>query len=157
MSSAHKETFSPANLRVLGGLLLAAIILGEVVFNTQGGPDGMVDPMGSMEDIAIRLKPVVTLDDIRGSMASMSVVADTADKTPEQLYQGACFACHGTGAAGAPKLGDAAAWSARIGKGLDALVGSVIKGIGAMPPKGGSQYSDDQLRAVVEYLVEGSK
>ncbi len=157
MSSAHKETFSPANLRVLGGLLLAAIILGEVVFNSQGGPDGMVDPMGSMEDIALRLKPVVTLDDIRGGMASMSAVADTADKTPEQLYQGACFACHGTGAAGAPKLGDSAAWAARIGKGLDALIGSAISGIGAMPPRGGSQYSDDQLRAVVEYLVEGSK
>jgi len=157
VSSAHKETFSPANLRVLGGLLLAAIILGEVVFNSQGGPDGMVDPMGSMEDIALRLKPVVTLDDIRGSMASMSAVADTADKTPEQLYQGACFACHGTGAAGAPKLGDSAAWAARIGKGLDALIGSAISGIGAMPPRGGSQYSDDQLRAVVEYLVEGSK
>jgi cytochrome c5 len=40
---------------------------------------------------------------------------------------------------------------------MDALVASAIKGIGAMPPKGGSQYSDDQLRAAVEYLVEGSK
>ena len=168
MSSAHNETFSPANLKVLGGLLLFAIILGEVVFNNRGGSDAMVDPMGSMEDIAMRLKPVVTLDDIRAGkstasaavdtgMASTSAAADTASKTPEQLYQGACFACHGTGAAGAPKLGDAAAWSARIGKGMDVLVASAIKGIGAMPPKGGSQYSDDQLRAAVEYLVEGSK
>ena len=166
MSSAHNETFSPANLKVLGGLLLVAIILGEVVFNSRGGSDAMVDPMGSMEDIAMRLKPVVTLADIRSGkstasaaadtgMASSSAAADTASKTPEQLYQGACFACHGTGAAGAPKLGDAAAWSARIGKGMDVLVASAIKGIGAMPPKGGSQYSDDQLRAAVEYLVEG--
>jgi cytochrome c5 len=110
---------------------------------------------------------VVTLEDIRnGKPASMAAgggsgttvaAADNANKTPEQLYQGACFACHGTGAAGAPKLGDAAAWSARDAKGLDALVTSAVNGIGAMPPRGGSAYDEDQIRAVIEYILSNSK
>jgi cytochrome c5 len=86
-----------------------------------------------------------------------SAAADTSSKTPEQLYQGACLACHMTGAAGAPKLGDAAAWAERMAKGLDAMVSSAIGGIGAMPPRGGSQYDDDQIRQVVEYILENSK
>ena len=120
----------------------------------------------TMEDIAMRLKPVVTLDDIRNgksasgdgtSMAAASVVPDNADKTPDQLYQGACFACHGTGAAGAPKLGDAAAWTDRLAKGLDALVSSAVGGLGAMPPRGGSSLDDDQIHSVVEYMMANSK
>jgi len=166
VSSAFNETFSPQKLRVLGGLLLIALILGEVVFNSKGTPDVMVDPMDAIKDIAMRLKPVVTLDDIRNGTSSSATSTGATDmasasggvaKTPEQLYQGACFACHGTGAAGAPKLGDAAAWADRIGKGVDALLGSATSGIGAMPPKGGSQYNEEQMRAVVEYMVDGSK
>jgi cytochrome c5 len=120
----------------------------------------------TMDDIAMRLRPVVTLDDIRNpkstgasgaSMPATAAASDSASKTPEQLYQGACLACHTTGAAGAPKIGDAAAWSERGAKGLDALVTSAINGMGAMPPRGGSQYDDDQVREVVEYILENSK
>jgi cytochrome c5 len=110
-----------------------------------------------MEDIALRLKPVVSLADMRGNMKMASAAGASANKSPDQLYQGACLACHTTGAAGAPKIGDAGAWKTRLGKGLDVLVSSAIKGIGAMPPRGGSQYNDDQMRAVVEYILAESK
>lgn len=166
MSAAQPETFSPKNLVVLGGLLAIALFLGEIVV----GPShdgGMAASVGdTMEDIAMRLKPVVTLDDIRSgksasgdgaSMAAASAAPDTANQTPDQLYQGACFACHGTGAAGAPKLGDAAAWTERLAKGLDALVSSAIGGVGAMPPRGGSALDDDQIHSVVEYMMANSK
>ena len=166
MSAAQPETFSPKNLVVLGGLLAIALFLGEIVV----GPShdgGMAAKVGdTMEDIAMRLKPVVTLDDIRsgksasGDGASMAVASsapDNANKTPDQLYQGACFACHGTGAAGAPKLGDAAAWTDRLAKGLDALVSSAVGGVGAMPPRGGSALDDDQIHSVVEYMMANSK
>ena len=156
MSSAQAETFSPHNISVLGGLLLLAIILGEVVFNPR--VDGaMVEPVDTMEDVAMRLKPVVSLDDMRSSMKAASVAGDTANKSPDQLYQVACLACHSTGAAGAPKIGDAAIWNERSVRGLDALVNSAINGVGAMPPRGGSQYDDDQIRAVVEYILAESK
>jgi cytochrome c5 len=75
----------------------------------------------------------------------------------EALYKQACGACHGTGVAGAPKLGDKAAWAPRVQQGLPTLVQSVVKGKGAMPPKGGSSASEPELRAAVEYMVNAAK
>ena len=155
MSSAQNDTFSPHNMTVLGGLLILAIFLGEMVVG--GKDEAMVDTMASVDNIAMRLTPVVTLDDIRANMTMASAAADEANKTPDQLYQSACLACHSTGAAGAPKLGDAAAWAARAGKGVEALISSAINGIGAMPARGGSQYSDEQIGAAVEYILGKSQ
>ncbi len=157
MSEAQDETFSPQNITVLGGLLLIAIILGEVVIGQHGNDEMTAEPVDTMEDMAMRLQPVVSIDEMRSSMTVASAAGDTADKSPDQLYQAACLACHSTGAAGAPKIGDAAAWKARLAKGLDSLVTSAINGIGAMPPRGGSQYNDEQVRATVEYILAESK
>ena len=158
MSSAHDDTqndlFSPHMASVFIGLMLLAVILGEVVFSPHGGEEMVAEP--SMEEIAMRLKPVVTLDDMRDGMMVASA-GDTANQSPDQLYQGACLACHTTGAAGAPKIGVAGDWTARLAKGLDGLVTSAINGIGAMPPRGGSQFSDEQIRVVVEYILDQSK
>ena len=75
-----------------------------------------------------------------------------------QVYAKGCNACHATGVAGAPKYGDKAAWAARSKTGVDALVGSVIKGKGAMPPKGGQAgASDAEIRAAVEYLLAAAR
>jgi cytochrome c5 len=157
VSEAQDETFSPRNITVLGGLLLIAIILGEVVVGQQGDDEMAAESVNTMEDMAMRLQPVVSLDEMRSSMTVASAAGDSMDKSPDQLYQGACLACHSTGAAGAPKIGDAAAWTARLAKGLDALVTSAINGMGAMPPRGGSKYNDDQVRATVEYILSESK
>ena len=157
MSEAQDETFSPKNITVLGGLLLIAIILGEVVIGQHGNDEVVVEPVDTMEDMAMRLQPVVSLGEMRSSMTVASAAGGTADKSPDQLYQGACLACHSTGAAGAPKIGDAAAWKARLAKGLDSLVTSAINGIGAMPPRGGSQYNDEQVRATIEYILSESE
>lgn len=78
----------------------------------------------------------------------------------EATYKQACFSCHGTGAAGAPKIGDKAAWGPRIGKGMDALYTASLKGIPgtAMIAKGGqAALSDDAVKAAVDYMVEQSK
>lgn len=166
MSASQPETFSPKNTAVLGGLLLLAVFIGEVLIGPSHDGDMPMAMVETMDDIAMRLKPVVTLDDIRSGKPAMAAggdsgtavaAADPADMTPEQLYQGACFACHGTGAAGAPKLGDGAAWSARTGKGVDALSASVVNGMGAMPAGGGSAYDEAQIRCVVEYILANSQ
>jgi cytochrome c5 len=167
VSSTQSETFSPHNIAVLGGLLAIALFIGEVVIGPSSDTDMAAEVVNTLEEMAMRLKPVVTLDDIRNPAASQGGAAgdtmaalaggDAAEKTPEQLYQGACMACHAAGVAGAPKLGDAPAWNDRAAKGLDALVSSAVNGIGAMPPRGGSQLSDDQVRAVIEYMLENSK
>lgn len=75
----------------------------------------------------------------------------------EALYKQACQVCHAAGVANAPKFGDKAAWAPRIAQGLPTLVASVVKGKGAMPPKGGSQASDAEIRAAVEYMVNAAK
>ena len=59
-----------------------------------------------------------------------------ADDAAMTLYKTSCFACHSTGAAGAPKSHDVAAWQPRIAKGMPVLVESVKKGFNAMPPLG---------------------
>lgn len=70
------------------------------------------------------------------------------------VYEGTCVACHGTGAAGAPKAGDKAAWAPRLKTGMDALYSSALKGKNAMPPKGGNMsLADADVKAAVDYLT----
>ncbi len=85
--------------------------------------------------------------------AAATVVAGAG----ESLYKMACAACHVAGVAGAPKFGDKAAWAPRVGAGVDALTASVIKGKGAMPPKGGSAASDAEIKASVQYMLDAVK
>lgn len=75
-----------------------------------------------------------------------------------QVYALGCNACHATGVAGAPKLGDKTAWAPRLSHGIDGLTASVIKGKGAMPPRGAvTTATDADLRAAVEYMVAAAK
>lgn len=90
-------------------------------------------------------------------VAAAAPAAASRAAVGEALYKQACLACHASGVAGAPKLGDKAAWAPRIQSGLDVLTASVIKGKNAMPPKGGSSASDADIRAAVEYMVSASK
>lgn len=70
-------------------------------------------------------------------------------------YDKSCKVCHATGAAGAPKTGDAAAWAPRMEKGMDTLVASVTNGLNAMPPKGMCfDCSDADYQALIEYMAK---
>jgi cytochrome c5 len=82
--------------------------------------------------------------------------ADAGSAVPA-LYTQLCQTCHASGVAGAPKLGDKAAWAPRLAQGVDGLTASAIKGKGAMPPKGGSQASDADIKTVVTYMVNNAK
>lgn len=74
--------------------------------------------------------------------------------TGKQTYGASCFACHATGAAGAPKAGDRAAWSARIAQGDATLLQHALHGFNAMPPKGGcASCSDTDIRAAIAYMT----
>lgn len=89
--------------------------------------------------------------------AVASAAGETINPAGEKLYQSACLACHMAGVAGAPKLGDKAAWAALSEKGMDALMEVTINGKGAMPPRGATQADDETLRAAVEYMMAKSK
>jgi len=81
---------------------------------------------------------------------------------PKSDYSATCAACHNLGVAGAPKLGDKEAWKQRIAKGSETLYDHAINGfvgeLGAMPAKGGfTSLSDQQVKAIVEYMVSASQ
>jgi cytochrome c5 len=74
------------------------------------------------------------------------------------VYEKTCSVCHATGVANAPKFGDKAAWAPRVGVGKDALVATVIKGKGAMPPKAGaSDLKEDDIKAALDHMLAAIK
>ena len=98
----------------------------------------------------------------RAALLTFGITALTAVPAFAQdgkaVYDKTCVACHASGVANAPKLGDKAAWAPRIGTGAAALVSSVVNGKGAMPPKAGMpSLSEADIKAAVDYMVSASK
>lgn len=73
------------------------------------------------------------------------------------LYDSVCMACHATGVLGAPKFGNKADWAPRLKDSMDTVYNYALHGKGAMPPKGGSNAPDDQVKAAVDYMVGAAK
>jgi cytochrome c5 len=94
------------------------------------------------------------------SCGGAATAASSGPRSGEDVYNAACMACHTTGAGGAPKLGDVAAWADRIAKGNDVLYASGINGVPGtgMIAKGGCMNcSDEEINAAVDYMVAGSQ
>ena len=91
------------------------------------------------------------------AVAPAAVAPAAAATAAPALYTSLCSACHVAGVANAPKLGDKAAWAPRLAAGVDGLTASVIKGKGAMPPKGGSAASDAEIKEAVAYMLSTVK
>jgi len=163
---------------VVAAFVLPVVILlmvGKLAIGT--GSTDQDSPAFSDEAVAKRLKPVGELalasdspqpDMKPGAVAAppADVAVASADSAPtaagpekiQAIYTASCAACHATGAAGAPKLGDNAAWAPRIKAGNETLYNSALKGKNAMPPKGGNtSLSDADVKAVVDYMVSQSK
>lgn len=133
-------------------VVVAAFVLPVVIiilltnFVAFGGKSGAGSDGMSPEAISLRLQPV-------GAVSIRAAGDAAALKTGEQVFQAQCSACHATGAAGAPKVGDEAAWAPRIKTGFDALLGSALKGKNAMPPQGGGDLSDTEIGRGVAYMA----
>lgn len=81
-----------------------------------------------------------------------------ARRSGEVVYTASCAACHASGAAGAPKLGDKTAWSARLAQGRETLHKHAIQGFKAMPPKGACvACSDDEIKAAADFILSKAK
>lgn len=151
----------------IGVLAVAAIIIAMVAMvgcdsSEADSPESVASEEKKVLD---RIKPLgeVATTTEEAQLASPKAeesapVAAAGPMTPEKVYNTACMACHATGAADAPKVGDIAAWSPRIAKGNDVLFEHATKGFKAMPPRGGSsQLSDEDIRAAIKYMVEKSQ
>jgi cytochrome c5 len=112
-------------------------------------------PVAAAPEVAAA--PAAPMAAAKEVVAAVAPATQTKAGAGEALYKQACFACHAAGVAGSPKFGDKAAWAPRIKTGVDAMTTSVIKGKGAMPPKGGSNASDADIRSAVEYMVQAAK
>jgi len=88
-----------------------------------------------------------------------AAAANAAPAAPDgaAIYNKVCVACHASGVSGAPIVGDKAKWAPRIALGVDALTTAALKGINAMPPKGGCMScTDEEIKLAVEYMVKQS-
>jgi len=112
----------------------------------------------AMETIE-RIRPVgVAVAEAPAAASTSNPAPAAAVRSGEAVYNAACMACHTSGAAGAPKLGDKAAWSPRIAQGSSTLVQHALQGFKGMPAKGGcTNCSDAEIKAAVEYLTAKAK
>lgn len=134
---------------VLAFVVPILIIVLLVKFVGAGKRTGAGSSAMTAEAVETRIRPVAGFELVDAN-------APRVMKTGEQVYQGQCAACHASGAAGAPKAGDAGAWAERIKTGYEALLNSVVKGKGAMAAQGGGAASDYELGRAVVFLVNGA-
>lgn len=147
----------------VGIAIVVAVLI--VIINSAVGGALKGESNADMSDAAIaeRIAPVGKLNTgaaivPEAPAAAAPVAAASSSRSGKQVYDVACFACHATGAAGAPKLGDTAAWAPRIAQGMDTLMTHAVNGFNAMPARGTcGNCSDDELKAAIEYMVENSK
>lgn len=110
------------------------------------------ETLASIIDLNDRIKPVGKV------VVAEAPAADAVPRSAEAIYTASCAACHSSGAAGAPKIGDKSAWASRISRGGDKLLEHAIKGVNAMPARGScSDCSDDDLKKVVDYMAAKSR
>ena len=124
-------------------LLPVAIVAGLIISSTS---DRRPAPTQAALDVAMAVR-LQKVGSIQLGEASHEL------KTGEQVFQVRCSACHGTGAAGSPKFGDASAWGPRIKSGFDSLWHSALKGKGNMSPQGGGDLSDYEIARGVVYMA----
>jgi cytochrome c5 len=128
-------------------VLPVIVVLGLVAYLAASLRPDVVTSSNEPEAVAARIQKVgmVEIKD-----------ANRAARSGEEVYKAQCSACHATGAAGSPKLGDAGAWGARIGKGYDALLTSALKGKGNMGPQGGGDFEDYEIGRGVAYMANAA-
>jgi cytochrome c5 len=102
----------------------------------------------SPQAVSARLQPVGKVE--------FGAAGAAAAKSGEEIVTEVCAACHKTGVANAPKLGDKAGWAPRLKQGLTGLLQSVVKGKGAMPARAGTSLTDQELSSAIVYMANQS-
>jgi cytochrome c5 len=134
---------------LLGGLLMPGLVIFLIVKLVLGiqSTHGGDDPAAASAAVVKRIEPI-------GTASLKDTSTPQVAKSGEQVVNEICIACHGTGALGSPKIGDAGAWGPRIGQGYDTLVKHATDGIRAMPARGGNaDLSDIEVAAAVVYMA----
>jgi cytochrome c5 len=106
---------------------------------------------------AENIKPVGAVNIGTAPAPSAAPVAAAGPRSGEDVFTAHCAACHATGAAGAPKVGDNAAWAPRAAQGIATLLSHATNGLNMMPPKGTcGACSEDELKGAIDYMLSKS-
>ncbi|MFD2753296.1 c-type cytochrome [Comamonas terrae] len=152
MSEQHAHTGPIKNpkqllLAVLFAFVIPVfVIIGLVKFVTASDTTGAGSSQAERAK-AVRLQKVGSIE-IRDANRPL--------RSGEEVFKAQCSACHATGAAGAPKFQDSAAWGPRIKQGLDTLVHSALAGKGAMAAQGGGEFNDTEIARGVVYMANAA-
>jgi len=155
-----------AFLKTFSGLLAALVALTVIIFvvaqMVSGTGKAKAKVVQADGEIVARIKPVGELVVASAATVANGVISTAQAADGKATYDKACMACHAAGVAGAPKLGDKAAWGPRIAQGNDTLYTHALKGFqgkkGMMPAKGGNMsLADADVKAAVDYMVGQSK
>ena len=169
MSAEHDKKFFDTFMLVLGiliGIAVLLYVLARIIAANTQEQHVLTDPRNQAA-VAERIAPVAKVaiagQDNSALAPVQAAAAAPAEELPgEQVFNMACVACHGAGVAGAPKMGDKAAWGPRIAKGNDTLHKHALEGFqgtaGFMPPKGGRvDLADKSIINAVDYMVAAAK
>lgn len=146
---------------VLGTLVVVTVVVFMIarILTSEDKPDRS-DPI-AQEIIEERIAPVgqvyvgsVPAEVTQEIQAPAQASAGAGFVSGKEVYDAVCAACHSTGVAGAPKLGDKAAWAQYLSESIEQIYQYALDGKGAMPPKGGrADLSDDELEQAVDYML----
>ncbi|UVW34595.1 c-type cytochrome [SAR92 clade bacterium H455] len=137
---------------------LVLITIASAVLWGCGSADKTVNLTANQEQqVAARIAPAGHVS-MAGQVVTMASAGAESARAGGDIYAVNCVACHSSGVAGAPKMGDVAAWSARLEQGLETVYTNAINGIRGMPMRGTCMdCSDDEVKAAVDHILEGSK
>ena len=146
-------------IKTFSGLLAVLVALTVVIFVVAQIVSGANKTKTAANDAKLveRIKPIGELAMASAVAVANGVIPAAHAADAEGIYNKTCAVCHAAGVAGAPKLGDKAAWAPRIAQGMDKLYTNSLKGKNAMPPKGTYAGPDADVKAVVDYMVNKSK
>lgn len=155
MSGNNDKAFVTSFAGVIGILVaFTATIIGIGIYLASGSG---VDQVAMDKSVQERIAPIGTVITDPAALMKASAAAPHAAMSGEQVVSSVCSACHGSGVLGAPKIGDKAAWGARLkaAGGIDGLVSSAAKGKNSMPPRGGNpDLSNDELKAAIQQMLK---
>lgn len=139
---------------VMVGTIVVAVVLMAIVVPFTIKADKSASTGDDADSADVRIQPVAKFELKKAAVPATA----NAPRDGATVYNSICGACHNTGAAGAPKAGDKAAWAPRLAQGAASLYKSALNGKNAMPPKGGAaDLSEDEVKAAVDFLIGKAK
>ncbi|MEM7357802.1 MAG: c-type cytochrome [Pseudomonadota bacterium] len=158
----NDQTFGRLFIIMIAAMTVLSVILMVLASLAASDVNERLDARSEVENSAAIVARITPVGQFAAETADAVIpAAEAVTLSGEEAYT-SCGACHNAGVAGAPALGDPAAWSERIAKGIDTLYQNAIQGFqgaaGLMPAKGGNaSLSDDSVKAAVDYMVEQSQ